>query len=495
MKLLFDTNILIPLEPTSSRDLSAASHAAMDLFCRAQEANLDVFLHPDAKKEIGRDRDTERRKMRETLLRKYPLLPDPPPVPSRVLKVLGNPPTGSNDWVDNHLLAAVLANAVDLLITEDRGIHKKAARLSVSDRVLTIDDALATVRGLFPVLPSSPPAVRDTKAHVLVPDDPIFDSIRKDYHPHFDKWFSKCRLEHRQTWAIPIPQSTHVKGFCIVNPEAKEDYSSYGKEGKILKICTLKVSEEYRGYRFGELLLKPVLAYTRANSYDWVFVTVFAKYDQLINLLHDFGFEEIDRETAVGEKILFKPIRWSGADKESLDPMRFSVRFGPGTMKLRKVPTYIVPIQPRYTRVLFPEGESQVEMFPGQHPFGNSIRKAYLCNASIRKIARGDGLLFYTSEIVKGITALGVVESTLVSDDPNEIARYAGKQTVYSYSEIESLCLTRPVLAILFRQVKVLETPISFRRLRARSILSGPPQSIQRMPEEAKAWLENLTGI
>jgi hypothetical protein len=164
-------------------------------------------------------------------------------------------------------------------------------------------------------------------------------------------------------------------------------------------------------------------------------------------------------------------------------------------MKLRKVPAYIVPIQPRYTGVLFPEGESQIEMFPGQHPFGNSIRKAYLCNASIRKVARGDGLLFYTSQKVKGVTALGVVEDTHVSNNPNEIARYAGKRTVYSYSEIQNLCSTRPVLAILFRQVKVLDKPISLRNLKSRGVLSGPPQSIQEIPEEVKAWLENLTGV
>ena len=494
MKLLFDTNVLIPLEPTSSRDLSAASHAAMDLFCRAQEANLDVFLHPDAKKEIGRDRDTERRKMREQLLRKYPVLPDPPPAPSRALAVLGDPLAGSNDWVDNQLLAAVLADAVDFLITEDKGIHRKAALLSISNRVLTIDDALATVRGLFPIVPSSPPAVREIKAHSLDLEDPILDSFREDY-PGFNKWFSTCRREHRQGWAIPIPQSTHVKGFCIVNEETKESFPSVGIGGRILKICSFKVSEDYRGFRFGELLLKAVFSYTQANKYDWVFVTVFPKYDQLIKLLNDFGFEEIKKRTELQERILFKPVRWSPTDKENLDPIRFAVRFGPGTMKLREVPAYIVPIRPEYNRILFPEGESQIEIFPGQCPFGNSIRKAYLCNASIRKIAPGDGLLFYTSKTVKGITALGFVEETLVSNNPDKIARYAGERTVYSYSEIQNLCSNGPVLAILFRQVKVLEKPISSCRLQSWGILSGPPQSIQKVPEEVKAWLENQTGV
>ena len=44
-----------------------------------------------------------------------------------------------NDEVDSSMLAEVAGDRVDILITEDRGIHRKAARLGLAGRVFTID--------------------------------------------------------------------------------------------------------------------------------------------------------------------------------------------------------------------------------------------------------------------------------------------------------------------------------------------------------------------
>ena len=70
--------------------------------------------------------------------------------------VLGEPKPNSHDAIDMLILAALVGNAVDFLVTEDNGIHRRAARLNLANRVLTVGDALVTVRGFLPKLVSNP---------------------------------------------------------------------------------------------------------------------------------------------------------------------------------------------------------------------------------------------------------------------------------------------------------------------------------------------------
>jgi hypothetical protein len=72
MKILLDTNVLIPLEPTSIADLADHTRIAADLLRLAQKAGCKIYVHPYALKELQRDRNIERKSMRGILLRKYP---------------------------------------------------------------------------------------------------------------------------------------------------------------------------------------------------------------------------------------------------------------------------------------------------------------------------------------------------------------------------------------------------------------------------------------
>ena len=77
---------------------------------------------------------------------------------------------------------------------------------------------------------------------------------------------------------------------------------------------------------------------------------------------------------------------------------------------------------------------------PGAHPFGNGLRKAYLCRASKRKLDVGAPLLFYRSEVGQHVQVLGVLEQSMRSRDPNEIAAFVGKRTVYPLADISAMC-------------------------------------------------------
>ena len=219
-------------------------------------------------------------------------------------------------------------------------------------------------------------------------------------------------------------------------------------------------------------------------------MTVFPHHDDLVALFRDFGFTHV-ADTARGESKLVKPMSVTAAGAPELPPFDFHVRYGPYAVTTAGVGLYIVPIQPRYSDVLLPETAVTSSLFAGAFAFGNGIRKAYLCNAQARQIARGDILLFYRSQKAQGLIATGVVEQTLVSRDPEEIARVVGKRTVYRLSEIEMLADNGEVLVLMFRQSRILNPPIGLGELRAHEVIKSAPQSIASIRKGGAEWLSN----
>lgn len=485
MKFLLDTNVFITLEPTRLAEVENA--VDVELSKLVLSGGHQMYVHPAQQADIDRDVDEERRRLRTLLLQKYPPLPNPPALTDALSEQLGRCERGSNDWVDHQLIAALAGDAVDFLVTSDVDIRKKARRLGLEPRVGTPREAIAFLKDLFDRVPSPPPAVESTQAHTLDEQAPIFESLRADYTPHFDAWFTKCKRQHRQAWVIR-DEGNALAGLCIVKPE---DETVFGLTGKILKICTLKVAEQHNGFRFGELLLKTCFDYATQNGYERAYVTAFEKHGALIALLLDLGFERIEARTPLGEGVFVKP--FVPDESEPGDALAYHVRYGPHAVDATAAKLYVVPIQPVYHEMLFPEAEGQARLRfdTGRHPCGNAIRKAYLCNSITRQIRPGDMLLFYRSDDAQAVKVVGVVENWMASSDPNRIARFVGKRTVYTFAEIEGLCREgRETLAILFRQVDILKEPITLNTLLELEVLKGHPQQITSVDIKEKTWLQ-----
>ncbi|MBV9492604.1 MAG: hypothetical protein JOZ54_00020 [Acidobacteria bacterium] len=479
MKLLIDTNIVIPLEPTGHADLHENTQTATAFAQAAMAGGHQLFVHPAIDEDIARDKNLERRDLRSALLTKYLRLIHPPSSAS-VDQVLGTPARESHDYVDHQLLTALAANAVDLLVTEDTEIAKKGKRLGLDQRVFTIATAGRLLQSLFDVSPPAPPAVKETRAYALNPSDPIFTSFRADY-PGFDTWFTQCQRDQRLTWLVEM-DSRHA-AIAIVKEE-KNPAEQLG--GKTLKICSFKVSDDFRGFRFGELILKAIFAYAELNRYVAAFLTVLPKYDDLIGLLEDFGFRPVDRTTSHGEVVLVKSFI---ADGRVVSSLEYNVRFGPSALLPDTSHTFVIPIQPRYSNVLFPETAAMQSLFAGHFAFGNGLRKAYLCNAGIRAIEPGATLFFYRSQEEQALVAIGVLERIVLSVDAEVIAREVARRTVYTFAEMHELAMHGEVLALLFRQARILVPSIRASELITAGVLSGAPQSIQRVSEEGARWL------
>lgn len=299
MRFLIDTNILIKLEPEDPANAEADAALAMEINRLIGRGDHSLLVHPSIHHDIERDSNQDRAERTRFLLQKYYELADPPGAED-LADALGTPEVGSNDWVDNQLIAAVLDDLVDFLITEDYGLLRKLGRVARRDKGLNIQEALDVLRSLYDEPLEPPPAVNAVFMHSLDRTDPIWESFREDY-PEFDDWFNRARQEERHAWTITPDE--RLAGVVIVK---REEDRPFGLEGRQLKITTFKVADEFVGRKYGELLLKSVFRHANQNAYDGLYVTVLEKYEGLTGLLEDFGFTGLDHLTELGELVLHK---------------------------------------------------------------------------------------------------------------------------------------------------------------------------------------------
>lgn len=503
MLFLIDSNIAITSDPLS-HVLEASAESAMQFMQLTATHHHDVRTHPASLMDFERDQDHERRRARLVVFERYMKLVSPPPISAAQVDELGAPEPGSNDEVDQLLLAAVIGNATKYLVTEDVGLHGRARRMGVEARVLTLSDAIAMLRALHADLPDPPPSVRVVKAHVLDINDAIFDGLKEDYgHESFVVWFEeKCAQTGRD--ALLVDGDGEHAAVVILKPEPTGEF---GLSGRHLKVCTFKVGAGYNGQKYGELLLKAVFDRASVERYDGLFVTVLEKQEALIALLQDFGFRPLPGvRTRVGELVFAKPLAPSeGDDSESLNALDFHVRYGPPALRVTGQQCHAIPIEPRWHRVLFPDAEREPEdedaLFSATEglttqPFGNALRKAYLCRASSRLLQPGNPLLFYRSQGERAVSVIGVCEATISSSDPLAIVAAVGRRTVYSLPEIEAMTRGKEVLVIMFRQAIVLRyEPITLSELVAGGVLASHPQAVQQTRSGGTPWLAQRLGV
>jgi GNAT superfamily N-acetyltransferase len=283
-KLLIDTNVVIGLEDAQPVQASLA-----ELVRLSGEHAVGLFVDGANYDDVGRDKDIGRRAVTLTKLDKFQKLRGVPlPEEAKFVEKFGSI-KNENDRSDVKFLAALDAKAVDFVVTQDVGLHRRAERAGLGASVFTIEEALQWLKQSFVVKAVNLPYIVDRKAYEIDLSNSIFESLRSDYDG-FDLWFDKCRSQHRDCWVLEL--GNDIAGLVIRKRETHADAGTEGRGPKILKICTFKVRDEYQGEKFGELLLKQVLWFAQHNKYDLAYVTAFPKQEFLINLLSYYGFEQ-----------------------------------------------------------------------------------------------------------------------------------------------------------------------------------------------------------
>jgi GNAT superfamily N-acetyltransferase len=509
IKLLLDTHIFIALE-----DPKVVSEGVALLAQKAQRHGVTLFLDEACIADVSRDGNLERRAATLSKIGKFPVLEGiGHTIESELIDRFG-PIKNPNDRCDLLMLDTLDLNVVDFLVSEDIGVHKRAARAGLRDRVFTVREALAWLQRTYEPREFRVPYVLSKKVYQLDRSDPIFDSLREGY-PGFDVWFEKCVKEHRSCWTVEI--DGRLAGVAIYKPETHDEARTRHPGPRLLKICTFKMKPEYRGQKFGEQLLKAVLWYAQGNGYNGVYLTAFPDQAFLITLLETFGFE-ITHTLRNGERVIEKalvpneaPVALDGRTALQTD-MDAYPRFYDGG----EVGKYVIPIQPDFHRILFPEiaEVGALPLFPEEQFLlhstaqqdrqpGNTIRKVYVCRSPTRTLKPGDVLLFYLSksnELVRSqsITTLGVVEQTYEASSTEELLHLVGGRSVYSRESLLAWGASdmKPVLVIDFLLSGHCRPPVSLDVLLQKgAFVERPPQSIKCLSEQAWRDIRQSTQV
>lgn len=480
LKIIIDSNVLIAVEDHDEIGTAYTAKAA-ELVQLVSRAHASLLIVSGTRDDVLRAEDSRRLK-RLAQIAKYHILERPAIRPDLAVSA-GFPFSRSpNDESDLEILAALDVGAADWLVTDDIKLRRRAARAGYADSVFSLQEAVETLRG-FIHIPSSIPNIRTVHGHQIELTAVIFDSVKLDYPGFVDWWRRKVVYEGRDV--LIIGEGLSPEGVSVLKVELDQPYQL---ESRVLKICTFKVDDPFIGSRRGELLLNASVDYARKNDCSQIYLEVFSEKTPFVEWLQLFGFERLPNATTERhEWVLAKTIDSSAAPDTRLSPLDYNIAFGPGRLVVQN--PLLVPIISRWRRRLLPEQELQTPLFQYSEPCGNAIRKAYLCNASIRSMKPGDTLLSYETHGRSAVISVGVMESHLVSQDSHELMRYVGNRTVYSPQDIAKICRSREVLAIRFRFDRTLEVPWSKETLIGANAMSGAPRSVQRVKQGGLEWV------
>jgi predicted nucleic acid-binding protein len=439
MRALLDTNIVIHREATA-----VVNQEIGTLFKWLDKAKYEKCVHPISVEEIQKHGDEKRLNTLNVKLQSYSVLKTVAPLADKVQKVSTQIDVNENDINDTHLLNEIFQGRVDILISEDKKIHTKAAMLNIQDRVYRIDGFLEKVVSENPDLINYS-VLSVTKRHFgnINLQESFFDSFRDDYN-EFDRWFNKKADEV----AYVTYNDDRILSFLYVKVEDKNenyaDITPVFSPKRRLKIGTFKVVSN--GIRLGERFLKIIFDNALQCKVDEIYVTIFNKTDdqrRLVDMLEEWGF-------------LRHGVKKTNNGDEFVYTRNFAPNFSPGDPK-KTYPyisadqqIFLCPIYPDYHTELFPDSILTTESPPDfceNQPHRNALSKAYISRSMNRNLASGDVIVFYrTGGYHKSVvTTIGVVESVVDGiQNEDEFILKCRKRSVFSDRELKEHWNYRP---------------------------------------------------
>jgi GNAT superfamily N-acetyltransferase len=468
------------------------------LLRKLQESGSVVFVHDASFDDIERDGDVKRRAASKSKLQKYQRISKSDRVQAQ-LEIEFGTILKINDFSDCQILAALADDAVEVLVTEDSDLHRRAARAGFANRVFRVRQLLDLLTEQYSKLEGTLSFVRKKACYQIDKKDPIFHSLRNDYLG-FDDWWQRICSEHRNCWIVN--SESNIAGIVVYKDESSN--SEVGRFGacKVLKLCTFKVAQDYRGGRLGEQLLKQAIGYAYSNKYEVVFVEAYAKQKSLLDLFAYYGFFVHSQKN--DQLIIAKDFR-NTVNEE--DRYKWHLKNYPA-LEPRPLAIVVVPIRPEFHKRLLPEATQlrpnlTIDMFDGiwsnrqKENFipSTAIRKVYVCKAQIKDIAPGSRLYFYlakSDEIIgsQSLTGVGIVENFIEVNSLAELQKITAKRSVYKLSELEEIYNRKGKTKVLNFIFSGVCTPmLGLSKIKGLNILNGAPQSIVRLSGKAAQLL------
>lgn len=484
MKALLDTNILINRETAFpiSKDIGK-------LFGCIDSLKYDKVVHPRSLDEIKSYKDEKVVKAFEIKLQSYKVLPVLSQDDNNIAK-LRVADRSRNDEIDTDLLREVYNSRVDVLISEDRGIHRKARSLGIPDAVFTIEEFIDYAAAQNPQLITYrvPTVSLDYFANIDL-NDPFFESFKRDY-AEFTTWF---KTKYDSKAYICRSNDNRIEAFLYMKREdVSESYAdiapSFTKARRI-KIGTFKVS--LNGVRIGEKFLKLIFDFAITTGDDEIYVTLFNRTEEqkrLISLLEEWGFVRHGIKTTSNgeEQVYIRALKVPNSDPKAEFPY------------IKKTSQkWIVPIKPEYHTELLPESILRNEN-PNNYkellPHRNSIQKAYISWAYDRTIRPGDAVVFYrTKDTSPGhyssvVTTIGIVDEVFIRfRSVEEFVRISRKLSVFNDTKLAQLwdsnSYSKPFV-VKFLNAITLPRKINLSTLKEIQAVSDAPRGFEKLSEQ-----------
>lgn len=480
MRILIDTNILIHLE-----DNKVVDNAFYRFYQLAIINKCEILYHPDCLKDLAKDTDENRKQIIKSKLAKYSPMNSAAPLDEMFSKEIGE--RKSNDRIDNAQLYQLQKGYVELFVTNDKGIHKKAFSIGLQKQVLTSDKAENFLDEKFTLKIPTHPVLEHVSVRKLEEDfkSDFFESLRHDYGGEkFMKWIEGCARKDRKCYRLKI--ENNLAALLIYKTETVEEHGLKGIKQNALKLCTLKVGDDALGMKLGELFINLMFQLAIAQKIPYVYVTTYDKQHALIYLLEKFGFKkhsEFTNNVGVIENRYLKSL--IHAEQENVVGTELHPFFRVNQNK------YIIPIKPEYYSSLFKDGNLRVPSLFDSEDFGleeiqgNTIIKAYISKSPRTDLQPGDLLFFYSSEKYKSIEPVGVLIEHKRVDSFDELWNMVKSKTVYEQKMLEKWLADSKYLTVsIFRLAYYLQPIVSFKEVKTMKSYSNKFQTITKLSEE-----------
>lgn len=438
MKVLLDTNIIIHREANKIYKPEIGQ-----LFKWIDNLKYSKYIHPLTVEELDRHKDANVFNTMSIKIESYNLLKHQAPLGEEILKVSRKVDNQDNDINDTQILNEVFEGRVDILISEDKKIHKKASLLGIASKVFKIQTFLEKAIAEHPELVNYKVlAVKKVDFAEVNINDEFFDSFRIDYK-EFNSWFNGKSEDP----CYVCYSDGHLTAFLFVKIENEtENYSNINpvfEPKRRLKIGTLKVTGN--GYKIGERFLKTIFDNAIQFKVKEIYVTLFTKrpeQEQLIDMLEEWGFIYYGLKTTKNgeEKVYIRAF-----DRETpinLENPKLTFPF-----LSRKTDKYIIKIEPQYHTELFPDSintREDIKKYTENEPHRNRISKVYISHSYDRNLKSGDLLIIYRigettpKKYSSTITTICIVEN--VQNNFNSFDDFfeaCNRRTMISREELE----------------------------------------------------------
>lgn len=274
-------------------------------------------------------------------------------------------------------------------------------------------------------------------------DDPFFDSLKSDY-AEFPDWFKRKCIDDEHALVFHDEQGVGAFVYLKRENEVIELIDKTMPAISRIKIGTLRMAERYRGLRLGEGALGVSLWKWKDERVEEIYVTVFERHTELINLFKRFGFKCVGTNKR-GEQVYLK----SRKSIDYTDPYVAFPFIRPDFTKAG-----LIPIYEGFHDRLFPYSELKIKRSEIEEvTAGNGITKVYIATpykdmhyevgepVLIYRIYEGETGKTYRSAITSycTITKVNIIKNRgKASVSLSEFINRAGNKTVFSPEELTS---------------------------------------------------------